>query len=71
MNDLEKEKQEAWKNCFKAKGAIAEFTSFKYGFDAGVKAERERIKKELVKYTDVDHVIFDEEIFPDEVVNGN
>ena len=41
-------------------------TWFDSGFDAGVLAERERVRNVLDKYTDVDHVV--DELFPEEEV---
>ena len=54
MTDLEKKKQEAWDLCQKESFRIEPWTgfvpdecSFNLGFDAGIKAERERVTKAI------------------------
>lgn len=62
MNN-EKEKQEAWLRSHINNRPTTPLLSFSAGFDAGIKSERERVKKVLNKFTDVDHVY--NELFPE------
>ena len=82
MNDLELMKKEAWE-ILKKQNHHCEFVEigednsysildqydFNKGFDAGVKAERERIKNKLLEWDMPKYTI--NSLFPDEVNSGN
>jgi hypothetical protein len=70
MTDLEKKKQEAWIEYIESNPTEWEFhrKDFRSGFDAGVKAECERVKKLLIDSLELDVADY---LFPGETKNEN
>ena len=70
MKDLKEAKEKVWERDFKTFHRCKDLFSYEYGFDAGVKAERERIQNILfydIMRSDKDFTLGEivEKLFPE------